>query len=287
MLKPCPPPDPDPRTPALAVPTGACDCHFHIFGPAARYPYAASRTYTPPDAPVEAYRRVMAALGLERCVIVQPSVYGTDNACTLDAMARLGPGCRGVAVIDETVDEAALDDMHRAGIRGVRFNILYTGGVEVGRVRAVAERIAPLGWHIQFLLDGRGLAELADDLGVLPVPIVIDHLGHAPAEVGIGHPGNRALLALLGEGRCWVKLSAAYRVSRRAPGYEDAAPLARALIEAAPERVVWGSDWPHPGVVGAMPNDGNLLDLLGQWTNDAALRHRILVDNPAALYGFP
>ncbi len=287
MLKPCPPPDPDPRTPALAVPTGACDCHFHIFGPEARYPYVAERTYTPPDAPVEAYRRVMAALGLERCVIVQPSVYGTDNACTLDAMARLGPGCRGVAVIDETVDEAALDDMHRAGIRGVRFNILYTGGVEVGRVRAVAERIAPLGWHIQFLLDGRGLAELADDLGALPVPIVIDHLGHAPAEVGIGHPGNRALLALLGEGRCWVKLSAAYRVSRRAPGYEDAAPLARALIEAAPERVVWGSDWPHPGVVGAMPNDGNLLDLLGQWTNDAALRHRILVDNPAALYGFP
>ncbi|MDP6884006.1 MAG: amidohydrolase family protein, partial [Rhodospirillales bacterium] len=121
----------------------------------------------------------------------------------------------------------------------------------------------------------------------LPVPVVIDHMGHAPAEVGISHPGNQALLALLGEGRCWVKLSAAYRLSRRAPGYEDAAPLARAMIEAAPERVVWGSDWPHPAIEGPMPNDGDLLDLLGAWTDDATARHRILVDNPAALYGFP
>jgi predicted TIM-barrel fold metal-dependent hydrolase len=286
MDKPCPPPDPDPRTPLLAVPAGTCDCHFHIFGPAARFSYAARRSYTPPDASVEAYRRVMAALGLQRCVIVQPSVYGTDNTCTLDAMARLGAGCRGVAVIDETFGEAALNDMHQAGIRGVRFNVLYAGGVKMGAIRAVAERIAPLGWHIQFLLDGRGLAELADDFGRLAVPVVIDHLGHAPAEVGIGHRGNRALLALLGEGRCWVKLSAAYRLSRRAPGYEDVAPLARALIAAAPERVVWGSDWPHPAVSGAMPNDGDLLDLMGAWTDDATVRHKILVDNPAVLYGF-
>jgi predicted TIM-barrel fold metal-dependent hydrolase len=287
MHKPCPPPDPDPRTPLLAVPAGACDCHFHIFGPAARFFYAARRSYTPPDASVEDYRRVMAALGLQRCVIVQPSVYGTDNTCTLDAMARLGPDCRGVAVIDETVSDTALYDMHQAGIRGVRFNVLYKGGVKISAVSAVAERIAPLGWHIQFLLDGRGLADLADDLGRLPVPIVIDHLGHAPAEIGVGHPGNQALLALVGEGGCWVKLSAAYRLSRRAPGYEDTAPLARALIEAAPERVVWGSDWPHPSVEGAMPNDGDLLDLLGVWTDDATVRHKILVDNPAVLYGFP
>ena len=287
MFKPCPPPDSDPRKPVLAVPAGACDCHFHIFGPSAHYAFATERSYTPPDAPVEAYRRVMAALGLQRCIIVQPSVYGIDNACTLDAMGRLGAGCRGVAVIDETVGDGVLEEMHGAGIRGVRFNLLYKGGVEVESMHAVAERIAPLGWHVQLHIDGRDLPELAGSLRALPVDFVLDHMGHVPAATGLDHPGNRTLLALLGEGRCWVKLSGAYRISSQAPDYADAEHLARSLIEAAPERLVWGSDWPHPAIDGPMPNDGDLLDLLGRWTGDAALRRRILVDNPVALYGFP
>ena len=283
MTQPCQGPDPNPRRPALAAPPGTCDCHFHIFGP--NYPFVAERSFTPPEAPVEAYEHVMATLGIERCVIVQPSVYGTDNACTLDAMARLGPRCRGVAVIDETVSAEQLERMHAAGVRGVRFNLLYKGGVGLEALAAVADRIAELGWHVQLLIDGRDLPGLAGRLRALPTDVVIDHMGHIPA-AELEHPGNRTLLDLVRGRRCWVKLSGTYRISTRAPRYADAAPLARALIAAAPDRMVWGTDWPHPALEGAMPNDGALMDLIADWTDDGSVRRGILVDNPAALYGF-
>ena len=282
-----PSPDPNPRRPALAAPPGACDCHFHVFGPIREFPYLPGRSYTPPEASVEAYRRVMTALGIERCVIIQPSVYGTDNACTLAAMARLGPGCHGVAVLGDEVTEAELESMNAAGMRGVRFNLLYEGGPGLGPLTRVAERIAPFGWHVQLLIDGRGLPEMRPSLDALPVPIVVDHMGHIPAAAGVDHPGNRALIRLAREGRCWVKLSGAYYLSDAWPRYADVAPLARALIAAAPERMVWGTDWPHPAARGKVPNDGDVMDLLADWTDgDAALRRRVLVDNPARLYGF-
>lgn len=285
-MLPCPPPDPHPKSPRLQAPPGTCDAHFHVFGPAALYPFAAERSYTPPEAPVAAYQRVLAGLGIERCVIVQPSVYGTDNSCTLAAMAQLGRRCRGVAVVDERVTAIEIERLHRLGVRGVRFNLAFKGGARVDALEAVAERIRAFGWHLQLLTDGRGLLELAPRLRRLAVDLVVDHMGYAPVAAGLGHPAIQALLALVGEGRCWVKLSGAYRVSVEGPPYADVAPLARALIAAAPERMVWGTDWPHPGFAGAMPNDGDLLDLVAEWALDPALRRRILAENAAELYGF-
>ena len=286
MTAPCQGPDPDTRPPVFRAPPDACDCHFHIFGPVARYPYRSDRSFTPPEATLEAYRRMAMTLGIARCVIVQPSVYGTDNACTWAAMERLGPQCHGIAVVDEDIRTIDLERMHAAGFRGVRFNLLFRGGAKLGSLEQVARKIAALGWHIQLLIDGRALSELASRLRALPVPIVIDHMGHAPAALGSDHPGFQALLALLKEGRCWVKLSGAYRTSAERVPYRDVVQIAGALIESGPDRVVWGTDWPHPAFEGAMPNDADLLDLVPSWTNDAVLQRKILVDNPAALYGF-
>ncbi|MGH6954411.1 MAG: amidohydrolase family protein [Alphaproteobacteria bacterium] len=268
------------------IPPGACDCHFHVFGPTVRFPYAEERSFTPPEAPVEAYRALMGRLGLERAVIVQPSVYATDNRCTLDAIARLEPVCRGVAVVSGGESERELRRLHDAGVRGVRFNLLYKGGPSLDALESVANRIKAFGWHVQLLVDGRDLPEIRPRLAALPVDIVVDHLGHMPASCGVDHPGFRTLLALLGDGRSWVKLSGAYRISERGPPYADAAPFARALIAAAPERLVWGTDWPHPAFDGPAPDDAVLLDLVRRWAGDAARFRKILVDNPARLYGF-
>jgi len=268
------------------IPPGACDCHFHVFGPTARFPYAEGRSFTPPEAPVDAYRALMAGLGLERAVIVQPSVYATDNRCTLDAIARLGPACRGVAVISGGESEQELSRLHDAGIRGVRFNLLYKGGPSLDALERVADRIKTFGWHVQLLVDGRELAEIRPRLAALPVDIVVDHLGHMPASCGVDHPGFRALIALAREGRSWVKLSGAYRVSELGSPFGDATPFAHALIAAAPERLVWGTDWPHPAYDGPAPDDALLLELLRRWAGDAERLRKILVDNPARLYGF-
>lgn len=287
MTKPCQGPEPA-RRPRLAAPEGACDCHAHILGPFEVFPLQAERAYTPPPALYEDYRAMLDTVGIARAVIVQPSVYGTDNRCTLAAIARDPNRMRGVAVFGDDVTDAELDRMHEGGIRGVRFNLLFVGGVGLDSLENVAARIARFGWHIQLLIDYRTLPDLAERLAGLPVDIVVDHMGHMPVEEGVEHPGFRTLLRLVADGRSWVKLSGNYRVSKTAPAYADAIPLAQALLTANPERCIWGSDWPHVGIWPGepMPNDADLLDALLDYAPDEAFRRRVLVDNPARLYGF-
>ncbi|MDF1792368.1 MAG: amidohydrolase family protein [Thalassobaculaceae bacterium] len=285
----CLPADPNPRAPGFSVPAGATDSHFHVFGPADRFPYTAYRTYTPPDHLTDAYRHLIDTLGVTRCVTIHPSVYGTDNAITEwlleEAAGWAGIEMRGIAVLDAGIDDAALRRLDRLGVRGVRYNLLYKGGPPANEIRAMAGRIAELGWHIQFLVDVSTF-----DLtcyGELPVEIVVDHMGHMDPAKGLGEPGFATLLDLLTAGRTWVKLSGAYRSTNlQTPPYTDVVPIARALVETAPERCVWGTDWPHPFCQIPMPNDGDLMDELAVWVPDEAQRRAILVDNPARLYGF-
>ncbi|MGE0095498.1 MAG: amidohydrolase [Alphaproteobacteria bacterium] len=272
--------------PRFRPPPGTTDCHLHIFGPYARYPLQPNRSFTPPEASLANYERLMKTLGIERCVVVQPSVYGTDNSCTEDAVERLGPISRGVAVLGPDVEEATLKRLDRVGFRGVRLNLLFRGGVPIEAMEPLAKRLAPYGWHIQLLLDARTLPDLAPRLRALPVEIVIDHMGYMPVSVGMNSPAVDTMRRLLGEGRTWVKLSGSYAVTVDGPPYVDAASLARTLLEAAPERCVWGTDWPHPAAKGTMPDDSELLDLVPTWTTDAALQRKLFRDNPAALYGF-
>ncbi len=272
--------------PRAKAPPNACDCHAHVFGDADRYPFSAARGYTPPPATLAQYRAMLDVLGIERAVIVQPSVYGTDNACTREAVEELGPKGRGVAVIDEQTSDAEIAKLHDAGFRGIRFNIVSKGGVPLASLETLATRIADLGWHIQVFAQGAALAEAADRLRRLPVDIVLDHLGNGDPALGPEQPGFRAILDLIAGGRCWVKLSGAYRVDRTGPPWAGATPFARTLIEAAPDRLVWGSDWPHPDVNGPMPNDGALFDVLLDWVSDRQVLQGVLVDNPSRLYDF-
>jgi predicted TIM-barrel fold metal-dependent hydrolase len=288
----CPGYDPAPRVPGRPLPARACDTHFHIFGPLDRYPYKAERSYTPPEAPEEAFRHNLHTLGLQRAVYVQPSVYGTDNSRML-ALLEDGPAdddiqWRGIAVVDTDVSDAELERLHAAGVRGVRLNLLFRGGVDFDTVAGLAERIAPLGWHVQFLVDVSEFADLGRRLGGLPVPSVVDHLGHLPVQKGVDNAGFRDLLALVREGRTWVKLSAPYRLTAlRQPPYTDVDPFAAALVEANPQRLVFGTDWPHPGVTVPMPNDGDLLSEFLRWMDgDEDLLKRVMVENAARLYGF-
>jgi predicted TIM-barrel fold metal-dependent hydrolase len=271
------------------LPPGACDCHVHVFGPAARYPFAANRTYTPPEASFRTYQAVMRDLGLTRAALVQPSVYGADNRVLLEALEQGGSSLRGVAVICSP-DDCGEDDLaalHAAGVRGVRMNTLFPGAPHIADLGGLAARVAPLGWHLQVLVDVAESPDFVKRLGDLPVPTVFDHLGHMPAARGRDHPGFQGLLALLREGRTWVKLSAPYRISARGgPPYDDVRPFAEAVLDAAPDRVIWGSDWPHPAIEGPRPDPATLLDPLFDWTGGADLLRRVLVDNPARLYGF-
>ena len=240
----CLAPDPNPRPPKFAMPAHACDCHAHVLGPPEKYPYVANRSYTPPTALLEDYQALHRVLGIERAVIVQPSVHGTDNAVTLDGIAGYGPNARGIAVVDSNVSERELKRLHEGGIRGVRLNLLFGGGVGLDTLEPLAQRIAPMGWHVQLLLDARDLVELAPRLNKAGVPLVVDHMGHMQTSYGIAHPGFQALLGLVRDGACWVKLSGNYRISSDGTPYRDAIPFARALIEAAPQHMVWGTDWP-------------------------------------------
>jgi predicted TIM-barrel fold metal-dependent hydrolase/predicted NBD/HSP70 family sugar kinase len=286
---------------AFAVPEGACDCHVHVFGTAAEFPFVARRGYTPPSATADELLALQEALHLSRVVIVQPSIYGSDNSCTLDGMRRLGGRARGVAVIDEKTSSAALDEMHRAGIRGVRVNLETAGETDLGAARrnlaAAVARVAPLGWHVQVYTRLSVIAGLSEEVARLPVPIVFDHFGGARAEGGVDQPGFAALLALVAAGYAYVKVSGAYRSSDKTPAYDDMAPLARALIAANPARIVWGTDWPHPHA--APPgaelrefepfydiDNGLALNQLRTWAPSTAMRRRILVANPARLYDF-
>lgn len=286
----CAPPDPRPRRPAQDSPALACDAHLHVCGPESRFPYAAERIYTPPDALLPSYLDVAAALGIERIVIVQPSVYGTDNAAMLDALKACPLPCRGVAVIDEGVHEATLGAWHAAGVRGVRVNIVDTkdrhASLNLRAIERIARKIAPLGWHLELLAHVDDFPDLDSRLGDLPVDLVFGHLGYTRNGTTERHPGFRALLRLIDRGRCWVKLTGPYRLTTTDFPYAPTARLAAALLGAAPERLVWGSDWPHVMLEGVMPNDGALLELLSVWVSDSALRRRILVENPAVLYDF-
>jgi predicted TIM-barrel fold metal-dependent hydrolase len=291
---------PQPVTaPTFEVPAGACDCHVHIIGDPHRYAMVPTRTYTPPQASVEALLALQSALHLTRVVVVQPSFYGTDNRCTVDALRALGARARGIAVIDEYATDEQLDGLQQAGIRGVRVNLETAGMTDpsaaLDKLWAAAARVSGRGWHVQCYTRLSMVAALKDEIGALPVPVVLDHFAGAQAEGG--QPGLSALLALVGSGNVYVKLSAPYRISKQ-PGYGDVAPLARALVETRADRMLWGSDWPHTnsarspgsGIETISPftpiDDGASLNLFAEWVPDPATRRQILVDNPARLYGF-
>ena len=287
MTEPCQPARSTVKPPRIKAPPKSVDTHFHIFGPAAKYPYTPKRGYTPPDALVPQYNKMIDTLGIERMVIVHPSVYGTDNRCSLDAIELLGRArCRMVAVIDDSIGDAELKRWDAAGVRGVRFNLVNLGGPSRDILERSVRRIAPLGWHLQVYLSGQQLEEMAPMLAKLPVPVVVDHMGGIMTQWGVDHPAVSALRRLIDGGEGWVKLCG-YRNSSAGHPYGDVTPLGRALIGTNAERCVWGTDWPHPDIHGTMPDDGELVDLLTDWAPDAAMRKKILVDNPAALYGFP
>ncbi|HYM31433.1 MAG TPA: amidohydrolase family protein [Candidatus Cybelea sp.] len=283
----CRGPDPELVRPKWAVPPGACDAHAHVIGDGERYPFVADRVYTPTPASEQQYIAMLDALGLDRGVLVQVSVHGTDNRLMLETLGRHPKRLRGVAVVDTDVTSEDLKHMHALGVRGLRINVA-TGGGGVGfhALEPLAARIAPLGWHIQLFVLPKQLLEIAPRLGALPVPVAIDHMAVVRAKDGVAHPAFQAMLVLLDSGRCWVKISGAYRISQKHPDYADTLPMAQALVARAPDRLVWGSDWPHVHVAGPMPKTGALLDLLAAWVPDERTRNRILVDNPAALYGF-
>jgi 2-pyrone-4,6-dicarboxylate lactonase len=289
MERTIPPPHPDPHPPrAFAPPPGACDAHCHVFGPAARFPFAPTRAYTPPDAGVDELRRLHDRLGLDRAVVVQASCHGTDNAALVDAL-RQGEGrYAGVAMIDDTTGDDELDELHEAGVRGARVNfVAHLGGApDLEQFDRMVARLATRGWHVVLHFDAADLATYAGLLDRMPCPYVIDHMARVDATAGLDQAPLRALLGLLADDRCWVKVSGAERLTGGGPPpYDDVVPFARALIAAAPDRVLWGTDWPHPNVR-HMPDDGDLVDLLAEFAPDAATRNRILVDNPERLYDF-
>jgi 2-pyrone-4,6-dicarboxylate lactonase len=286
----CAAPDAKPRRPRLTLPRNACDTHAHICGPIERYPYSEFRVYTPPDALLPGYRHMLETLGVERAVLVQPSVYGSDNTVLLNAMAQLGGHCRGVAVVDDDVSDAELKRLHNAGVRGVRVNVVDVaedkGVIPMAPISKLAQRIKRFGWHIEFLMHADEFPDLDKTFADLSVDVVLGHLGYMRTDKGLEQPGFQALLRLMQRGKAWVKLTGPYRISTQPLPHADTIPFARALIDAAPQRVLWGTDWPHVMVRGAMPNDGDLADLLLDWVPDAGLREQVLVKNPAKLYGF-
>jgi predicted TIM-barrel fold metal-dependent hydrolase len=292
-----------PATPVnFDVPSGTCDCHTHIHGDPEKFPFFAGRVYTPEPASPEEMSALHRALYIERVVIVTPSVYGTDNSATLFGMMARGATARGVAVIDDKTAESDLDTMHRAGFRGIRLN-LATGGINdpnVGRSRfsAAVERMKARGWHVQLFTNLAMISAIKDLVAASPVPVVFDHFGGAQADLGVSQPGFSDLIELVKSGKAYVKISGAYRASKLAPDYPDAVPLAQALITANPDRIIWGSDWPHPDsvtppghkITDVTPlyqiDDGRLFNQLPVWAPDVAIRNKILVDNPTRLYGF-
>jgi predicted TIM-barrel fold metal-dependent hydrolase len=275
--------------PKLKAPANACDCHMHIYDPA-RFPMPPSQRVAPMNAAVPQYRLLQQRIGTSRVIVVQPRNYAIDNRVTLDALNQFAPNVRGVAVLHPTVTDAELKTLNDAGIRGIRFSLgdPATAAVTPGMVEPLAKRVADLGWHVQFNVEGRQIVELADVLRRLPTPMVFDHLAN-PGPMGVDHPSHAIVRGLMDRGRTWVKLSGAYSNSRMGPPYPEATRIAQAFVKAAPERLVWGSDWPHPGVVAVSdkPDDAFLFDLLALWVPDEAMRDRILVQNPETLYGFP
>lgn len=287
----CPSPDPSPRAPAFAMPAGACDTHFHIFPRGHEHRYVPDRSYTPPPLEITDFDHVARTLGIDRGVVVQASVYGEDNTATLNAAAAEPDRLRAVISVTKDVTDAELEAFHAQGARGIRVNVVDSGGMtftSIDEALAFTARIAALGWHIEFLAHVETFEDINAVLAASHVPVVFGHLGYTKATKGLKDAGYQRFLAAFEEGQAWVKLTGPYRISTRDQlPYTDIVEMAHALIDTNPARLVWGSDWPHVRHVGVMPNDGALLDQLSVWGCDADLRKQILVDNPATLYGFP
>jgi 2-pyrone-4,6-dicarboxylate lactonase len=281
-------PDPNTKKPKFRPPPLACDAHCHIFGPAAKFPYAPDAPYWPPDSPFEGLQKLHSILGIERAVIVHASCHGADMRVTLDGIARSNGRYRGTAIIDERYTDRDFETMHDGGIRGVRFNFVrHLGGrPDMAFFQRTVARVEAMGWHLVLHLDAVDLVEFSNVFRKIRVPMVIDHMGRVKAADGLEQQPFKVLLEWMKQENFWVKVCGAERVSSMGPPFTDAVPFARKLIEAAPDRILWGTDWPHPNVGQHMPNDGDLMDLFPQMAPTPELQKKILVDNPARLYGF-
>ncbi len=292
----CLPPDPNTRKPRFTPPPNSCDTHFHVFGPPELFPFLSTHEYTPPAAPLAHYLKMAAVIGMERAVVVQPSVHGLDNSATLDAIAKSGGRFRGVARIDDKTPKAELQKLHDGGVRGVRFNLLDRprGNVKLDVLDRCVEHIAEFGWSVDLHIDTKNLLEQERRIRSLPIPVVIDHIARVKPAEGLNQPAFQLLLDLMKSKKVWVKVSGADKIcntkvhSYFGLPFVEVIPFARAVIAAAPDRVIWGTDWPHSNnfAPGHTPNDGDLVDLLAEFAPDEPARRKILVDNPAALYGF-
>jgi len=284
----CMAPEPDTRTPQFKAPPNACDAHCHIFGPGDKYPYAPDRSYTPPDAPLERFIELQETLGLERAVLVNASCHGTDNTVILDAIAGSNGRYRGVANVDDSFTDKDFEQLHEGGIRGVRFNFVrHLGGMpDMDVFHCILDHIKHLDWHVVLHFDAADVVEFKDHLLNLPVPFVIDHMGRVPAGDGLEQEPFQQLLKLAEHESCWIKVCGAERISSEGPPFTDAIPFAKAIINTAPDRILWGTDWPHPNIKKHMPNDGDLVDLIPLMAPDEDMQRKLLVENPDRLYGF-
>ena len=282
------PPDPNTRVPSFKPPPGACDTHCHVFGPGDVFPFVATRKYTPPDAPKENLRKLHAVLGIERAVIVQASCHGTDNRAMLDAIASSSGRYRGVCNASDEFSSDYFQELHDGGIRGVRFNFVkHLGGApDLDKMRRIIERVSDFPWHVELHFDAKDLLEFESVIDAIPLPVVIDHMGRVPVADGVQQAPFQSLLDKLRDSdSLWVKVSGSERISAKGPPFTDAAPFGAACIEAAPDRCIWGTDWPHPNVR-IMPNDADLVDIIPKMIPDPDLQQKVLVDNPAKLFGF-
>jgi predicted TIM-barrel fold metal-dependent hydrolase len=290
-IRDCLPPDRNPRRPKVRLPKGSIDTHVHVFE--ARYPLSPGRGYNPPPSTLADLEHLHATIGIDRVVFTQPSVYGLDNSAIMDGVAALNARtpdrARAVVAVALDVADTELARLDAAGARGVRLNLDNKGGMPIGlgQIPELAARIAAFRWHIEFLFPGKDIVELMPVFTALTVPMSIGHFAYQPATAGVGAPGFQALIELMQRGNTWMKISGANRVSATdLPPYDDVKPMAQALIAAAPERIMWGTDWPHPNKYIANPNDGDLVDAFGDWVSDETMRRKILVDTPAAFYRF-
>ena len=287
-MKTCQAPDPNPKKPDIKLPPGACDAHCHVFGPGHLFPYHPERSYTPPDAPKENLKLLHDKLGLERAVIVQATCHGNDNTAVLDAIASSPDSYKGIAMVDNTITENELEALDAGGVRGSRFSFArhLAGPPDFNSVHQITQKYAPLGWHAVLYLEAEDIVANANELVKFPVPVVIDHMARVDVMDGVKQKAFQLLLDLVRNEDFWVKISGAERLSKTLYPFDDIVPFARALIEAAPDRIIWGTDWPHPNIIGQMPNDGDLVDMLARYAPDEETRNLIMVQNPARLYGF-
>lgn len=284
----CPPPDPNTRTPAFKAPPKACDAHCHVFGPRNLFPYWPTSTYEPPDAGKERLKELHRILGIERAVIVQASCHGPDNRAMLDAIASSNGAYRGVCIARKTFTDEDFRQLHEGGVRGVRFNfVTHLGGTpDLDAMQNILARVKPLGWHLIIHVNAEDLITFEAFFSAIDLEIIVDHMGRVPCDQGTGQAAFQVLKRFMRRENWWCKICGAERISRAGPPFADAIPFAQELIALAPDRILWGTDFPHPNITRWMPNDGDLLDLLPRFAEGPALQQKILVDNPARLYGF-